>query len=337
MADDPNDWNKRLKALQNKGNPENINPNDLNNRLNNLQQYQKKDINPNATNDDLWNRLNNLDALNVNNDINPYQPAIQNKNKKAVQNSKLAEHKTDSLLNRMADEINLEKTVQNNDIDFDIDDELDDVDDDPELFAFMKQVENDINKKNTKPPTINQNWDKMLKNAETNAALTGNDEKLINDTMNEVPQDIIKASKQYADKEYKSYKQKEKLYAKMGKMGMDPDDYLDKIMGDSDGNNDSDSSCNDNRVNALINAAKDEVALEDKFGPVVTNEKKPKQNSNVKQKKKKNDDDDDEYWDSYADYDTPKKKKNDDDDDEYWDSYADYDTPKKKKKRRGWF
>eukprot|EP01083_Nonionella_stella_P006054 17515_1 len=316
MATDPNDWNQRLNALQNKSGGDNINRGDLDNRLANLQQYQKKDVDPNATDNDLWNRLNHLDATNANNDMNPYQPSIQNKNKKAVQNSKLSEHQTDALLNRMADEINLEKTVQNNDLDFDIDDELDDIDDDPALFAFMKEVENDINKKDTKPPDIhNINWNKMVQNTQTNAQLTQNDQTLIQNAMKDVPQDIIKASKKHAEKEYKAYKQKEKLYQKMGQMGVDPDDYLNEIMGDSDG---SDSDINDARVKALVMAAQDEVALEDKFGPVATAKTKQNDATNVKQqnKKKKDEDEEEEYWDSYADYDTPKKKK---------------------KKRKGWF
>ena len=113
MADDLSDWNKRLKALQNKPDPSSINQNDLNDRLSKLTAYQKKDIDPNATDNDLWNRLNKLDELNVNNDINPYQPSIQNKNKQKVQNSKFSEHQTDALLNQMADEINLERTLPN--------------------------------------------------------------------------------------------------------------------------------------------------------------------------------------------------------------------------------
>ena len=112
MANDPNDWNKRLAALQNKQDPNSIDQNDLNNRLGALQAYQKKDVNPNATTDDLWNRLNKLDTNNVNNDINPYnQTGIQYKNKQSLQNSKLAEHQADALLGQIGDELNLEKSA----------------------------------------------------------------------------------------------------------------------------------------------------------------------------------------------------------------------------------
>merc|ERR1712204_71304 len=132
----------------------------------------------------------------------------------------------------------------------------------------------------------------------------GNDEKLMHDAMNEVPQDILKESKAYADKKYKAYKQKEKLYKKMGKMGVDPDEYLDRIMGDD--NSDSDEMI-DADVKALIEAAKDEAALEDKFGTVAmpkAQSKQNKDNSNeLKKKKISNDEqDDDDVWDSYADY-----------------------------------
>ena len=192
---------------------------------------------------------------------------------------------------------------------------MDDIDDDPELFAFMKQVENDVNNKNSKVPSIkskNNEWKNIINNTANNGNLSAKDQKLINDTMNEVPEDILKASKKYADKEYKAYKQKEKLYAKMGKMGVDPDDYLNQIMGDSDDDSDD---VNDSNVQALINAAKDEAALEMKFGVVNVPKKSQKSGNggggkNMKQKQKQQDEDNDEYWDSYADCDTPKKNNN---------------------------
>ena len=179
---------------------------------------------------------------------------------------------------------------QSKDLDFDIDDELDEIDDDPNLMAFMAEVSSNINKKSEKMPQ-NEDLQAMIKNAEKNGKLTKSDEQL----MNEIPKNILKESKQYADKKYKAYKEKEKLYRKMAKMGVDPDEYLKEIMGDSDN---SDSDVNDGAVKALIDAAKDEAALEDKFGSVA-----------LPKKSKKDEDDDEEVWDSYADYDSPKKKK----------------------------
>ena len=109
MAADPNDWNKRLAALQNKKDPDSIKVDDLNNRLGALKAAQKKDVNPNATNNELWDRLNNLDSSAQ---INPYnQTGVHYQNKQFQKNSKLAEHQTDALLNQIGDELNLDKSA----------------------------------------------------------------------------------------------------------------------------------------------------------------------------------------------------------------------------------
>jgi len=108
MADDLNDLNKRLQALQNKGNTKPISNESLNSRLSDLQAYQRKDVDPNATDDDLWSRLNQLDAENANNGLKPYSAASQPKHKSK---SHLGEYQTDALLNRIGNELNLQSAT----------------------------------------------------------------------------------------------------------------------------------------------------------------------------------------------------------------------------------
>ena len=248
----------------------------MNQRLHGLQSFQKRDVDPNATENELWQRFNNLEAENVNNDLNPYKAPLQS-NQPGSANANLPEHQADALLNQMADQVYLEKAsraegvhhsisafrrqftlhsmFENNTkskaVDFDVDDELDSVEEDPALYALLKEVE--LNQ-DTAPPQIPANWANGL-------ALSENDDKVIQGLLDEVPKDILAASSKAADKEYEAMRRKEKLYTKMGKMGVDPDEYLDEIMGDSDDSG-SDDGVADDRVNRLIQMAQDEVALE---------------------------------------------------------------------------
>lgn len=129
------------------------------------------------------------------------------------------------------------------------------MEEDPAVYALLKEVELQQDS-HTVPPSIPSNWKQAL----GPQGLSEEDQKAIQQVMDEVPADILKASAKAADQEYRAMRKKEKMLAKMGKMGADPDEYLNQIMADSDESGSDEVA--DDRVNALIQMAQDEVALE---------------------------------------------------------------------------